>query len=157
MARLQRNLKRSRVKYCGGASGLRVSRGIQGTRITGRRVRAGGVSSGTDHSRWALSQTDTTGVVTIGEGSILKGSWLECDAANVTVSGGSSTDPHYIYCELNLTTNGVSIIGNAVAAKPTGDATTMRFILHAVYLSGTTVVHVAQHQASDIILDKVYA
>lgn len=156
MARLQRDLKRSRMKYSRGGSGVRVKRGIQGTTIRIVAGRGGG-SASSDKSRWKLTRTSGSAVVTVGPGSVLKGSWIECAETSVTVGGGSEASPHYIYATINLNSNTAAIAANTIASKPTSTATEMKIVLHTVYRSGSSVAHLYQNQSSDIILDKAYA
>lgn len=114
-------------------------------------------SSSSDKSRWKLTRTSGSSTVTVGPGSVLKGSWIEGAETSVTVGGGSEDSPHYIYATIDLSANTITIAANTVASKPTSTATQIKVILHTVYRSGASVVHLYQNQASDIILDKPYA
>lgn len=113
-------------------------------------------SSSSGRSRWKLTDSGSAGVVTIGPGSVLKGAWYESEETSVTVHGGSESSPQYIYADINLSTGSISVNANSVASKPIPSADVMRVVLHTVYRSGNSVVHLYQNQANDIILDKVY-
>ena len=54
----------------------------------------------------------------------------------VTITGGSSGSPQYVYASHTWGTNAVTIPATAVSSYPETNATTLKWPLYAAYLDG---------------------
>ena len=124
------------------------------------RPRSTGSGGSTTPSSWRKVSVDSaTMEVVIGTGIILHGlrTPIVVPQTTVTIAGGTESAPAYVYLEYSWGGAGASIHPTTTTTFPRPTSLVFMIPLHSFYVDNGSIVHVRQHQWSDILLPGNFA